>query len=129
MDNRALKKEIYLEQLNNAVISVEMVFNQLRRLKNNSEIDSQFVLRDTIKTKFQLELSLASLCIILRKMNENAFLNLEHERRKDINSIIHSNKFEFVDEHKIYVFSQKGKEDVDLYELIYYAKSFLKEIS
>ena len=81
-----------------------------------------------MRTRFQLELSLASLCIILRKMNENAFLQLHPERRKDINSIIHSNKFEFNDEHYIYVYSQKGKEDVNLLELIDYAKSFLKEI-
>ena len=64
----------------------------------------------------------------VRKMNENAFLQLHPERRKDINSIIHSNKFEFNDEHYIYVYSQKGKEDVNLLELINYAKSFLKEI-
>jgi len=125
MDNRNIKKECYLEQLNHAIISVEMVFNQLRRLKDNDEFDSHFIIKDIIKTEFQLELSLASLCIILRKMNENVFLKLDQERRRDVNSIIHSNKFEFIDEHKIYVFSQKGKEEVDLYELIDYAKSFI----
>ncbi len=38
MDNRHLKKEIYLEQLNQAIISVEMVFNQLNRLSNNKKV-------------------------------------------------------------------------------------------
>ena len=128
MDNRHLKKEIYLEQLNQAIISVEMVFNQLNRLSNNNDINQQYIVKDLMRTRFQLELSLASLCIILRKMNENAFLQLHPERRKDINSIIHSNKFEFNDEHYIYVYSQKGKEDVNLLELIDYANSFLKEI-
>lgn len=128
MDNRSLKKEIYLEQLSHSIVSVEMVCNQLNRLQNNDDIDQQFIIKDLIRTRFQLELSLASLCIILRKMGENAFLQLHTERRKDINSIIHSNKFEFVDEHHIYVYSQKGKEEVDLLELIDYAKSFLKEI-
>ena len=125
MDNRSIKRECYLEQLNNAIISVEMIFNQLRRLRDNDEIDRQFIIKDIIRTEFQLELSLASVCIILRKMNENVFLKLDQERRRDVNSIIHSNKFEFIDEHKIYAFSQKGKEEVDLYELIDYAKSFL----
>lgn len=125
MDSRNVKKECYLEQLNNAIVSVEMVFNQLHRLKDNEEFDSHFIIKDMIRTEFQLELSLASLCIVLRKMNENVFLKLDQERRRDINSIIHSNKFEFIDEHKIYVFSQKGKEEVDLFELIDYAKSFL----
>lgn len=125
MDNRSIKRECYLEQLNNAIVSVEMIFNQLRRLRDNDEIDRQFIIKDIIRTEFQLELSLASVCIILRKMNENVFLKLDQERRRDVNSIIHSNKFEFIDEHKIYAFSQKGKEEVDLYELIDYAKSFL----
>ena len=104
MDNRHLKKEIYLEQLNQAIISVEMVFNQLNRLSNNNDINQQYIVKDLMRTRFQLELSLASLCIILRKMNENAFLQLHPERRKDINSIIHSNKFEFNDVHYIYVY-------------------------
>ncbi|MBM6842224.1 hypothetical protein H6A03_11995 [[Clostridium] spiroforme] len=125
MSNRKIKKECYFEQLNNALISVEMVFNQLRKLNDNDEIDRTIIIKDMIRTKFQLELSLASLCIILRKMNENDFIKLNQARRKDVNSIIHSNKFEFIDEHQIFVFSQKGKEEVDLYELIDYAKSFL----
>lgn len=125
MSNRKIKKDCYFEQLNNALIAVEMVFNQLRKLNDNDEIDRTIVIKDIIRTKFQLELSLASLCIILRKMNENDFLKLNQARRKDVNSIIHSNKFEFIDEHQIFVFSQKGKEEVDLYELIEYAKSFL----
>lgn len=125
MDSRSIKRECYLEQLNNSIISVEMIFNQLRRLRDNDEIDRQFIIKDIIKTEFQLELSLASVCIILRRMNENVFLKLDAERRRDVNSIIHSNKFEFIDEHKIYAFSQKGKEEVDLYELVDYAKSFL----
>lgn len=125
MSNRKIKKDCYFEQLNNALIAVEMVFNQLRKLNDNDEIDRTIVIKDIIRTKFQLELSLASLCIVLRKMNENDFLKLNQARRKDVNSIIHSNKFEFIDEHQIFVFSQKGKEEVDLYELIEYAKSFL----
>lgn len=95
MSNRKIKKDCYFEQLNNALIAVEMVFNQLRKLNDNDEIDRTIVIKDIIRTKFQLELSLASLCIILRKMNENDFLKLNQARRKDVNSIIHSNKFEF----------------------------------
>ena len=40
----------------------------LNRLKNNQEIANYIIERDLLKTKCQLELSLASLCIILRKM-------------------------------------------------------------
>ncbi len=81
-----------------------------------------------LKTKCQLELSLASLCIILRKMCENQFITLNQERRKDINSIIHSNRFDFFEDYKVYVYSQKGQEEVNIIQLLDYAKKIFKEI-
>ena len=41
-------------------------------------------------------------------MCENQFITLNQERRKDINSIIHSNRFDFFEDYKVYVYSQKG---------------------
>ena len=98
------------------------------RLKNNQEIANYIIERDLLKTKCQLELSLASLCIILRKMCENQFITLNQERRKDINSIIHSNRFDFFEDDKVYVFSQKGQEEVNIIQLLDYAKKIFKEI-
>jgi hypothetical protein len=46
--------------------------------------------------------------------------------RADINSIIHSNRFEYFGSY-IIVHSQKGKEEVDLHSLLRYGKSILKE--
>lgn len=128
MNKRQIKLSCYLEQLNIEVVKVEMILNQLNRLKNNQEIANYIIERDLLKTKCQLELSLASLCIILRKMCENQFITLNQERRKDINSIIHSNRFDFFEDDKVYVFSQKGQEEVNIIQLLDYAKKIFKEI-
>ena len=122
MNKRQIKLSCYLEQLNIEVVKVEMILNQLNRLKNNQEIANYIIERDLLKTKCQLELSLASLCIILRKMS------LNQERRKDINSIIHSNRFDFFEDYKVYVYSQKGQEEVNIIQLLDYAKKIFKEI-
>ena len=125
MNKRQIKLSCYLDQINIEIIEVEMVLNQLNRLKNQMNISNRIVERDLLKTKCQLELSLAALCILLRKMCENQFIILNQERRKDINSIIHSNKFEYHDHDRIYVYSQKGKEPVDLNNLLRFARSIL----
>ena len=81
MNKRQIKFSCYLEQLNIEVVKVEMILNQLNRLKNNQEIANYIIERDLLKTKCQLELSLASLCIILRKMCENQFITLNQEEK------------------------------------------------
>ena len=126
MDNRQLKKDCYLDLLDDAIVDVEAIYNQLNRLAaNNQTIDEKVIKKDKIKTKYQLEFSLASLCILLRKMAENMFIQLPAEIRKDMNSIIHSNRFEFDDQDIIYVYSQKGKEEVSLKGLLLFARSVL----
>ena len=102
MNKRQIKLSCYLDQINIEIIEVEMVLNQLNRLKNQMNISNRIVERDLLKTKCQLELSLAALCILLRKMCENQFIILNQERRKDINSIIHSNRFDFFEDDKVY---------------------------
>ncbi|WRK54113.1 hypothetical protein SD457_03395 [Coprobacillaceae bacterium CR2/5/TPMF4] len=56
---------------------------------------------------------MASLCILLRKMSENMFIHIDEEIRRDINSIIHSNKFEYHDHEKIYVYSKKERNQLN----------------
>ena len=128
MNKRQIKLSCYLDQINIEIIEVEMVLNQLNRLKNQMNISNRIVERDLLKTKCQLELSLASLCILLRKMCENQFITLNQERRKDINSIIHSNRFDFFEDDKVYVYSQKGQEEVNINQLLDYAKKIFKKI-
>ena len=43
MNKRQIKLSCYLEQLNIEVVKVEMIFNQLTRLKNNQEIANYII--------------------------------------------------------------------------------------
>ena len=87
--------------------------------------DEHVIQKDLIRAYFDLELALASLCILLRKMSENLFIHIDEDIRRDINSIIHSNKFKYQYHERIDVYSQKGKEPVDLNDLLLFARSIL----
>ncbi|WP_455683583.1 hypothetical protein [Thomasclavelia sp.] len=125
MNKREIKEECYLDMLEDEINSVEAVINHIKKIKNKKGIFDETVLqKDIIRAQFDLELALASLSILLRKMSENVFIYIDGEIRKDINSIIHSNKFEFKD-NNLYVYSQKGKELVNLNNLLAFAHSIL----
>lgn len=124
MSRRNLKKDSYYDALNESLISVEKTINLLRRLENNRlNIDEAIVLKDISKTILDLELNLASMCILLRKMSENKFIELPTDLRRDMNSIIHSNRFDY--DEDIIVYSQKGREEVNLNDLLLFCKDVL----
>lgn len=124
MDRRNLKKDCYIDALNESLISVEKTLNLLRRLQNNRlNIEEAVVLKDISKTILDLELNLASMCILLRKMAENKFIELPSDLRRDMNSIIHSNRFDY--DEDIIVYSQKGREEVNLNDLLLFCKEIL----
>lgn len=126
MNKREIKEECYLDMLEDEINSVESVLIYISKIKKKEGIFDETVLqKDLIRASFDLELALASLCILLRKMAENMFITLDQDIRRDINSIIHSNKFEFENSEIIYVFSQKGKEPVDINNLLRFARSIL----
>lgn len=123
MDKRELKKVCYIEALEDSMISVEMVLNHIKRIEDKKGIfDEAILYKDQMKSVLDLELSLANVCILLRKMSENLFVELNDELRRDMNSIIHSNRFDYDEE--LIVYSQKGREKVDLDALM----SFCKEV-
>ena len=99
--------------------------NYIDRIKDKVGVFSNDILqKDAIRAQFDLELALASLSILLRKMAENNFIEIDRETRRDINSIIHSNKFE-VENGKVIVYSQKGEELVSIDKLLSFARSIL----
>ena len=63
------------------------------------------------------------MCILLRKMSENKFIELPTDLRRDMNSIIHSNRFDY--DEDVIVYSQKGREEVDLNQLLLFCKDVL----
>lgn len=126
MNKRLIKEECYLDMLEDEINSVDAVLNYIDKLKEKKGVfDDEVIQKDLIHSYFDLELALASLCILLRKMSENMLIHIDEEIRRDINSIIHSNKFEYHDHEKIYVYSKKGKEPIELSRLMQFARSIL----
>lgn len=126
MNKRLIKEECYLDMLEDEINSVDAVLNYIDKLKEKKGVfDDEVIQKDLIHSYFDLELALASLCILLRKMSENMFIQIDEEIRRDINSIIHSNKFDYHDHEKIYVYSKKGKEPIELSRLMQFARSIL----
>ena len=124
MGHRNLKKDSYIDALNESMISVEKTLNLLTRLENNRlNIDEAIISKDISKTILDLELNLASMCILLRKMSENKFIDLPTDLRRDMNSIIHSNRFDY--DEDVIVYSQKGREEVNLNQLLVFCESVL----
>lgn len=124
MSRRDLKKDSYYDALNESLITVEKTINLLRRLEDNRlNIEESIVLKDISKAILDLELNLASMCILLRKMSENKFIELPSDLRRDMNSIIHSNRFDY--DEDVIVYSQKGREEVNLNDLILFCKDVL----
>ena len=125
MDKREMKRLCYYEALEKSVISLEMVLNRLNQIESKDGVfDKDILLKDKTKTILDLELSLAGLCILLRKMTENLFIQVTTELRRDMNSIIHSNRFEY--DQEVIVYSQKGREEVDLKALLAFCHDKLK---
>lgn len=122
---KELKRLCYLEALQDNVVGVEMILNRFDQIDEKKGVfDSYILTHDRTKTILDLELSLATLCILLRKMSENLMIVTPQELRRDMNSIIHSNRFEY-DRSEVIVYSQKGKEVVDLRGLMRFCHSIL----
>lgn len=123
---RAMKEKCYLEALEDNVVSVEMVLNHLKQIDDCEGVfDEQILKHDRMRTILDLELGLATLCILLRKMSENVFITFSSDLRRDMNSLIHSNRFEYNEDQELIVYSQKGRESVDLEALLNYCHSLL----
>ena len=126
MDKREIRKECYKEMVQGELTNVESILNQINRLKNQDGIiDEDIIEKDFVRACFDLELALAGLCILIRKMDENLFISIDEDTRKDVNSIIHSNKFEYYDNDCLYVYSKKGKEEVFLNKLLNFSKNLI----
>lgn len=123
---REIREDCYLEMLEDSITGVESVLNQIQKIENKVGVFGEEILaKDRIRSSYDLELALASMCILLRKMAENLFIMMSEEIRRDVNSIIHSNKFEYVNKKVLMVYSQKGKEEVSIEHLLQFAKSIL----
>lgn len=125
MKNRELKLLCYKDALESSLTSVEMNINHLNKIKDKIGIfDKDILDRDYMSTTLDLELSLSLLCILIRKMTENNIITISDDMRVDINSIIHSNRFDY--NKNIIVYSRRGEEKVDLGKLLDFTHDLLE---
>jgi len=124
VNKRDLKIRCYKESLEDSLISVEMTLNHFNKIKEKmGQFDEKILESDYVKTTIQLELTLSNLCIIIRKMTENNIITIDSDLRVDINSIIHSNRFDY--QKNVIVYSRKGEEKVDLGRILDFSHEIL----
>ena len=77
-NKRELKRLCYMEALEDNVVGVEMILNRFNQIDNKKGVfDSYILTHDRTKAILDLELSLATLCILLRKMSEKLIVKQE----------------------------------------------------
>ena len=105
MSKRDLKQLCYLEALEDNVVSVEMILNRLNQIESKKGVFDAYILQhDRSRTILDLELSLATLCVLLRKMAENLFIGREPRKMGMINWKEMNNRSEklYPEEHHIH---------------------------
>ena len=126
MKERELKEKCYMEALDGSISNVKVVLNHMKKIDLQEGILEEAVLnKDRMRTILHLELALADYFILLRKMKENQFINYLPQMSKDINALIHCNRFEY-HEQMIIVYSQRGEEDIDVERLISFGEEILE---
>lgn len=121
MNKRDIKKNRYKEQLEEAIIGVETTINQINRLANYESLGKDIITYDIESCYADLELELAILAILLRKMRENQYIKMDDKFRNSTNVIIHSNGFIYTDD-KIVVKSRTKDIEVNIKYLLDKAK-------
>ncbi len=126
MKNYSKRKVRYIALLSEYIVSVDSVRNFMDKIITNKHgISMEIIEDDLCNGLYDLELALASLCIMLRKMDENSFIELPQNIRTDCNSIIHSTRFEIDDDYSIVAFSRKGREVIDINGILEFARKIV----
>lgn len=95
---------------------VEIILNHIHRLiaKEGYQGIGQEVIDQELEESYcDLEISMALMAIIIRKLCENQFLVLTDEQRQDVNALIHSNRFDYQDA-EVMVYSRLSQESIHL---------------
>ena len=129
MNKRLYRKACYKERLENTIKDVEIIVNRIRKLNHSYEsIDEEFILKELEACYCDLELSMALMAVIIRKLVENQFTKITDEDRQDINALVHSNRFDYKGDEVI-VFSRMSSENVQIEHFIELGKSILDQLN
>ena len=127
-EKRKVKEQCFLDNLEESINNVEMITNHIDKIYLSMEkIGLDYVQQDLEESYFDLEIALALMAILLRKMSENNYITIPEHLRVDINALIHSSNFIYdTNEEMIKVYSRKGEEEIHLIELLKFAKSVIQ---
>ena len=129
MDKRLYRKQCYKERLENTIKDVEIILNRIRKLNHSYEsIEEEFIIKELESCYCDLELSMALVAVIIRKLVENQFTKITDEDRQDINALVHSNRFDYKGDEVI-VFSRLSSENVHVEHFIELGKTILLQLN
>ena len=129
MDKRSFRKQCYKERLENTINDVEIILNRIRKLNHSYEsIGEEVILKELENCYCDLELSMALMAVIIRKLVENQFTKINDDDRADINALVHSNRFDYRDDEVI-VFSRLSSENVQIEHFIELGKTILSQLN
>ena len=129
MDKRSFRKQCYKERLENTIKDVEIILNRIRKLNHSYEsIGEEVILKELENCYCDLELSMALMAVIIRKLVENQFTKINDDDRADINALVHSNRFDYRDDEVI-VFSRLSSENVQIEHFIELGKTILSQLN
>lgn len=129
MDKRLYRKQCYKERLENTIKDVEIILNRIRKLNHSYEsIEEEFIIKELESCYCDLELSMALVAVIIRKLVENQFTKITDEDRQDINALVHSNRFDYKGDEVI-VFSRLSSENVQVEHFIELGKTILLQLN
>lgn len=125
---RKVKYNCFISALKQNIDNVEIVMNHIDKFyAKYGEFDSQMISDELEETYFELELTLATLAVLIRKMHENSYIEIPNYIRDDVNSLIHSAKFVYdLNNRFILVYSRRGEEKIDMESFLEYAKSLIQ---
>lgn len=110
---------------------VEIILNHIDRLslKTDYSVISKAVIDKELTGSYcDLEISMALMAVIIRKLSENQFVVLKQEERDDINALIHSNRFDYQDA-KVMVYSRLSQESVTLEHFLSLGRKIIAELN
>lgn len=129
MDKRLYRKQCYKERLENTIKDMEIILNRIRKLNHSYEsIEEEFIIKELESCYCDLELSMALVAVIIRKLVENQFTKITDEDRQDINALVHSNRFDYKGDEVI-VFSRLSSENVQVEHFIELGKTILSQLN
>lgn len=129
MTRREDLKECFQERLENTMHDVQVIKNQIERLESKYTMISKKVIEKELAMCYcDLEISMALMAVIIRKLAENQFITITSGQRHDVNALIHSNRFDYKD-GKVMVFSRLSQESVSIDYFLELGQKIVQELN